>query len=269
VDKNVYDQTNITEDPQDMYYFAALNVAVVVFTIVRTMLFYKMAMKSSTQLHNSMYQGITRAAMYFFNTNPSGRILNRFSKDLGQLDEVLPTVMLDVVQIFLTLLGIIIVICITNPYYLILTLALAIIFYYIREFYLKTSRDVKRLEAVARSPIYSHLSATITGLPTIRALGAQKELIAEFDNLQDLHSSGYYTFLATNRGLWLLPGLLLHFVHCDNHPQLLYKPTGKLWRSGFGHHPGDGHDGNGAVGNAPVGGAGEHDDRRGASGGVR
>ncbi|KMZ04219.1 probable multidrug resistance-associated protein lethal(2)03659 [Drosophila simulans] len=199
VDKNMDGQTDINTDPQDMYYFAALNIAVVVFTIVRTMLFYKMAMRSSTQLHNAMYQGITRAAMYFFNTNPSGRILNRFSKDLGQLDEVLPSVMLDVVQIFLTLLGIIVVICITNPYYLILTLALAIIFYYIREFYLKTSRDVKRLEAVARSPIYSHLSATITGLPTIRALGAQKELIAEFDNLQDLHSSGYYTFLATNR----------------------------------------------------------------------
>ncbi|XP_023034344.1 probable multidrug resistance-associated protein lethal(2)03659 isoform X1 [Drosophila willistoni] len=186
-------------DQIDIYIFAALNVAVVVFTLVRTMLFYKMAMRSSTQLHNAMFRGITRAAMYFFNTNPSGRILNRFSKDLGQIDEILPSVMLDVVQIFLTLAGIIIVICITNPYYLILTLALGIVFYYIREFYLSTSRDVKRLEAVARSPIYSHLGATLTGLPTIRALGAQNALIAEFDNLQDLHSSGYYTFLSTNR----------------------------------------------------------------------
>ncbi|XP_022215922.2 probable multidrug resistance-associated protein lethal(2)03659 [Drosophila obscura] len=198
VDKNS-NKAEMSSDPADMYYFAALNVAVVVFTLVRTILFYKMAMRSSTTLHNAMYRGITRAAMYFFNTNPSGRILNRFSKDLGQLDELLPSVMLDVVQVFLTLAGIIIVICITNPYYLILTLILAIVFYYIREFYLKTSRDVKRLEAVARSPIYSHLGATISGLPTIRALGAQKALIAEFDNLQDLHSSGYYAFLATNR----------------------------------------------------------------------
>ncbi|KAH8318690.1 hypothetical protein KR074_001766, partial [Drosophila pseudoananassae] len=198
VDKN-QDKADMKTDPEDMYYFTALNIAVVVFTIVRTMLFYHMAMRSSKQLHNAMYRGITRAAMYFFNTNPSGRILNRFSKDLGQIDELLPSVMLDVVQVFLTLSGIIAVICITNPYYFILTLGLAIIFYYIRDFYLKTSRDVKRLEAVARSPIYSHLSTTISGLPTIRALGAQKELIAEFDNLQDLHSSGYYTFLATNR----------------------------------------------------------------------
>ncbi|KAH8232361.1 hypothetical protein KR032_004783 [Drosophila birchii] len=227
VDKNT-NGSDISSETEDMYYFAALNVAVVVFTIVRTMLFYKMAMRSSTHLHNAMYRGITRAAMYFFNTNPSGRILNRFSKDLGQVDEVLPTVMLDVVQIFLTLLGIIVVICITNPYYLILTLALAIIFYYIREFYLKTSRDVKRLEAVARSPIYSHLGATISGLPTIRALGAQKELIAEFDNLQDLHSSGYYTFLATNRAfgyyldcfctLYIVIIILNYFINPPNSP---------------------------------------------------
>ncbi|XP_034486468.1 probable multidrug resistance-associated protein lethal(2)03659 [Drosophila innubila] len=198
VDKNK-NSASKDSDPVDIYYFTALNLAVIVFTLVRTMLFYKLAMRSSTKLHNAMFRGITRAAMYFFNTNPSGRILNRFSKDLGQIDELLPTVMLDVVQIFLTLTGIIVVLCITNPYYLLLTLGLGIIFYYIREFYLKTSRDVKRLEAVARSPIYSHLSASLNGLPTIRALGAQKTLIAEFDNLQDLHSSGYYTFLSTNR----------------------------------------------------------------------
>ncbi|KAM8706128.1 hypothetical protein ACLKA7_010417 [Drosophila subpalustris] len=199
VDKNKNSKSK-DPDPADIYYFSALNVAVIVFTLVRTLLFYKLAMRSSTKLHNAMFRGITRAAMYFFNTNPSGRILNRFSKDLGQIDELLPSVMLDVVQVFLTLTGIIVVICITNPYYLLFTLGLGIIFYYFREFYLKTSRDVKRLEAVARSPIYSHLSASLNGLPTIRALGAQKILTAEFDNLQDLHSSGYFTFLSTNRG---------------------------------------------------------------------
>ncbi|XP_064556495.1 probable multidrug resistance-associated protein lethal(2)03659 isoform X2 [Drosophila montana] len=198
VDKNK-NAADRDSDSLDIYYFTALNIAVIVFTLVRTMLFYILAMRSSTKLHNAMFRGITRAAMYFFNTNPSGRILNRFSKDLGQIDEILPTVMLDVIEIFLSLTGIIVVICITNPYYLILTLALGIVFYYIREFYLKTSRDVKRLEAVARSPIYSHLSASLNGLPTIRAMEAQKALIAEFDNLQDLHSSGYYTFLSTNR----------------------------------------------------------------------
>ncbi|KAH8359394.1 hypothetical protein KR093_006509 [Drosophila rubida] len=187
------------DDPTDIYYFTALNVASILLCVMRPILFYTMARRSSTNLHNAMFRGITKAAMYFFNTNPSGRILNRFSKDLGQLDEILPTIMLDVMQIFLTLAGVIIVICFTNPYYVILTVVMGFVFYQIREFYLKTSRDVKRLEAVSRSPIYSHLSASLNGLPTIRALGAQKALIAEFDNLQDLHSSSFYTFLSTSR----------------------------------------------------------------------
>ncbi|XP_043656318.1 probable multidrug resistance-associated protein lethal(2)03659 isoform X2 [Drosophila teissieri] len=196
---------NADTDPVDIYYFTGINVSVIIFSLVRSMLFFYLAMRSSTTLHNTMFQGVTRAAMHFFNTNPSGRILNRFSKDLGQVDEILPSVMMDVMQIFLAIVGIVVVLCIVNVWYILATVFLVIVFYLLRVFYLSTSRDVKRLEAVTRSPIYSHLSASLNGLATIRAFGAQKELIAEFDNYQDIHSSGYYMFLATSRafGYWL------------------------------------------------------------------
>jgi len=97
-----------------------------------------------------MFQGVTRAAMHFFNTNPSGRILNRFSKDLGQVDEILPSVMMDVMQIFLAIVGIVVVLCIINVWYILATVFLVIVFYLLRVFYLSTSRDVKRLEAVSK-----------------------------------------------------------------------------------------------------------------------
>ncbi len=106
-------------------------------------------MKASTHLHNLMYQGVTRATMYFFNTNPSGRILNRFSKDMGQVDEILPSVMIDVIQIFLSLGGILAVVSIVNYWFLFPTLTIAIFFYFLRSFYLKTSRSIKRLEATS------------------------------------------------------------------------------------------------------------------------
>lgn len=56
-------------------------------------------MRASKNLHDAMFAGITRATMYFYHTNPTGRILNRFSKDMGQVDEVLPTTMIDMVQV--------------------------------------------------------------------------------------------------------------------------------------------------------------------------
>lgn len=74
-------------------------VALVVVSLLRSFMFFSMAMAASTRLHNNMFASITRAPMRFFHTNPSGRILNRFSKDMGAVDEVLPSALLDVLQV--------------------------------------------------------------------------------------------------------------------------------------------------------------------------
>ncbi|XP_055612034.1 probable multidrug resistance-associated protein lethal(2)03659 [Uranotaenia lowii] len=183
----------------DIYIFTGITVATIIITLSRSMFFFQVAMRASRKLHDAMFDGVTRATMYFFNTNPSGRILNRFSKDMGQIDEYLPGVTVDVIQIFLSLLGIVVVVAIVNPYNLIPTVLIGVVFYFMREYYLLSSRNIKRVEATTRSPIYSHLSASLQGLSTIRAFGADKVLIREFDGHQDLHSSAFYLFISTSR----------------------------------------------------------------------
>lgn len=111
---------------------------------------FQLAINASKSLHNAMYLGVTRASMFFFNTNSSGRILNRFSKDMGQVDEILPTVMMDILQIFLFLVGIVVVVGVVNPYLLIPTAVIGIIFYYLRKFFLLSSRNIKRMEATSK-----------------------------------------------------------------------------------------------------------------------
>uniref|UniRef100_A0A1L8DV41 Putative peptide exporter abc superfamily protein n=2 Tax=Nyssomyia neivai TaxID=330878 RepID=A0A1L8DV41_9DIPT len=189
----------------DIYIFTALTIATVFITLSRSFIFFNLAVRAAKVLHNAMYTGVTKASMFFFNTNPSGRILNRFSKDMGQVDEFLPTVMIDVIQIFLSLAGIIVVVAVVNYWLLIPTVVIGIIFYFLRDFYLITSRSVKRIEATTRSPIYSHLGASLTGLSTIRAFRTQRILVKEFDSLQDLNSSAFYVFISTSRafGFWL------------------------------------------------------------------
>jgi ATP-binding cassette, subfamily C (CFTR/MRP), member 4 len=68
----------------DIYIFSALTAMTVILTLSRSFFFFNVAMRASRYLHNAMYEGITKATMFFFNTNPSGRILNRFSKDIGE-----------------------------------------------------------------------------------------------------------------------------------------------------------------------------------------
>lgn len=69
---------------------------------------------------------------------------------MGAVDEVLPIALIDSLQIGLSLLGIIVVVAIANYWLLIPTVVIGIIFYYIRVFYLATSRSVKRLEGVSK-----------------------------------------------------------------------------------------------------------------------
>ncbi|XP_060815467.1 probable multidrug resistance-associated protein lethal(2)03659 isoform X2 [Bombus pascuorum] len=188
-----------------MYVYTGLIVSTVVITIIRSLTFFTTCMRASIKLHDRMFRCISRATMRFFNTNPSGRVLNRFSKDMGAIDEVLPIALIDSLQIGLSLLGIIVVVAIANYWLLIPTVIIGIIFYYIRVFYLATSRSVKRLEGVTRSPVFGHLSATLQGLSTVRAFGAEEILTKEFDQHQDLHSSAWYIFISSSRafGFWL------------------------------------------------------------------
>lgn len=188
-----------------LYFFCIITVTTVFITLLRSFIFFSMCMRSSMQLHDNMFDSITRATMRFFNTNSAGRILNRFSKDMGSIDEMLPGALIDCIQIGLTLVGIVAVVSIVNYWLLVPTFIVAILFYFLRLFYLSTSRSIKRLEGVTRSPVFSHLNASIQGLTTIRAFKAQSILEKEFDNHQDLHSSAWFIFLVTSRafGYWL------------------------------------------------------------------
>lgn len=203
-DNTVFESVGLTRY-DCIYIYSGMVIALVAISLLRSFMFFSMAMRASTRLHNNMFSSITRAPMRFFHVNPSGRILNRFSKDMGAVDEVLPSALLDVLQIGLSLIGIVVVVATVNYFLLVPTLAIAVVFYGLRIFYLSSSRSIKRLEGVTRSPVFSHLNASLQGITTIRAFGAQEALIREFDNHQDLHSSAWYLFIASSRafGFWL------------------------------------------------------------------
>nr|CAD7424074.1 unnamed protein product [Timema monikensis] len=201
-----FEDTNIILIPREdlfstetsLHIYTAIIVFLLVITFSRAIIFYAMCMKSSQGLHNSMFNGITKTRMRFFDVNPSGRVLNRFSKDIGSVDEILPKALLDATQILVTALGALVVSVIVNYLFIIPVCVIGFICYFIREVYLKISKDLKRLEGITKSPVFTHLNATLQGLSTIRAYKAQDILRNEFDKHQDLHSSAYFLFIGTS-----------------------------------------------------------------------
>jgi len=133
-----------------IYIYSGLIVLTIGITLIRSWAFFWMCLRASMCLHDRMFRSISRATMRFFNTNTSGRVLNRFSKDMGAVDEMLPIAFIDSIQIGMSLVTAIIVIAIANVWLLIPTVIVSIVFYYLRIFYLATSYSVKRLESTSK-----------------------------------------------------------------------------------------------------------------------
>uniref|UniRef100_A0A8C5B493 Multidrug resistance-associated protein 4-like n=1 Tax=Gadus morhua TaxID=8049 RepID=A0A8C5B493_GADMO len=180
-------------------FLTCLTAASVALGFVRSLVFFNVLVRSAQSLHNAMFTAMLRSPVRFFDLNPIGRILNRFSKDIGQLDSLLPWTFVDFIQVLLQVLGVIAVAAVAIPWILLPVVPLFIIFLFLRRYFLRTSRDIKRLESTTRSPVFSHLSSSLQGLATIRAFRAQHRFQEMFDACQDLHTEAWFLFLTTSR----------------------------------------------------------------------
>ncbi|XP_064826807.1 ATP-binding cassette sub-family C member 4-like isoform X3 [Oncorhynchus masou masou] len=219
---------NITQELDLRFFmgiYAGLTLASVIFGFARSLVMFNVLVKAAQSLHNHMFNSILRTPVRFFDINPIGRILNRFSKDIGQLDSMLPITFVDFSQLILQNIGVVAVAAAVMPWILIPVVPLLIIFLFLRHYFLQTSRDVKRLESTsvcefmyflcsaARSPVFSHLSSSLQGLWTIRAFRAEERFQNTFDTYQDLHTESWFLFLVTSRWFALrLDGICAAFV---------------------------------------------------------
>ncbi|CAI6363623.1 unnamed protein product [Macrosiphum euphorbiae] len=185
--------------------YVILMVSLIVTAIIRSAVFVNITTKASINLHNQMFNSIIRNTMFFFNTNSTGQILNRFSKDMGAVDKILPNIFMDFIQVVFFISGTAFIVALTNIYLLIPTFIMGIIIYKLRYFHFNTSQGVRRLEGETRSPVLAHMNASLQGLTTIRAFRTEGILSREFDKHQDLHTSASYLCTCLNQGFafWL------------------------------------------------------------------
>ncbi|XP_070538811.1 ATP-binding cassette sub-family C member 4-like [Ptychodera flava] len=187
------------ENKNFLFLYTSLVAASLLFGLIRSISLFLGAVNASRNLHSQMFDAIMHTYISFFDSNATGRILNRFSKDVGIMDDLLPFSLVDFMQHSLILIGILCVVIVVNQWVLVVTVPLIIIFIILRRFYLKTSNSVKRLEGTTRSPVFSLLTSSIQGLWTIRPPKKEQQMEHLFFQRQDKHSSAWFLFLATIR----------------------------------------------------------------------
>jgi len=158
--------------------YAALVAAALGLAVWRTVAFTGRTVAASGRLHDAAFARVLRAPAAFFDANPSGRVLARFSRDVQTMDERLPLVACDVFLQAGRVAGVLTLVCAGNPVLLAAVPPLAWAFVALRRGFARTSRALKRLEAVSRSPALALYAETLAGLPSIRAAGYGRTLHA-------------------------------------------------------------------------------------------
>nr|GMC81016.1 ABC transporter C family member 13 isoform X2 [Ipomoea batatas] len=149
----------------------------------------------------TFYLNLTSAPIRFFDQTPSGRILNRLSSDLYTIDDSLPFILNILLANFVGLLGIAVVPSYVQIVFLFLLLPFWFIYSKLQLYYRSTSRELRRLDSVSRSPIYASFTETIDGSSTIRAFkSTDLFLIKFFQHLMVYQRTSYSEVMA---GLWL------------------------------------------------------------------
>ncbi|MGH0163405.1 UNVERIFIED_CONTAM: hypothetical protein FKN15_051191 [Acipenser sinensis] len=197
-----------TETSMRLGVYAALGLTQGVLVMISSFTLALGGIGAARTLHSGLLENKFCTPQAFFDTTPLGRIINRFSKDIYVIDEVIPPTILMFLSTFFGSVTTMIVIIASTPLFAVVIVPLAIAYFFVQRFYVATSRQLKRLESVSRSPIYSHFSETITGTSVIRAYGRQNAFVLISDKKVDENQKSYYPGIVSNR--WL--GVRIEFI---------------------------------------------------------
>ncbi|CCD27007.1 ATP-binding cassette glutathione S-conjugate transporter YCF1 NDAI_0J01150 [Naumovozyma dairenensis CBS 421] len=188
--------------PRYLLIYLLLGITSALFTLIQTVILWVFCtIQGSRYLHTLMTNAVLRAPMSFFETTPIGRILNRFSNDIYKVDSVLGRTFsqffVNAVKVSFTI-G---VICVTTWQFIFVIVPLGVFYIYYQQYYLRTSRELRRLDSITRSPVYSHFQETLGGIVTIRGYGQQKRFSQINQCRVDNNMSAFYPSVNANR--WL------------------------------------------------------------------
>ncbi|KAF9285855.1 Multidrug resistance-associated protein 1 [Mortierella alpina] len=157
--------------------------------------------EQSTNLHFCDFIHTLLSQYSFFDTTPVGRIVNRFSSDMDNVDELVPFNISDFYFFLSSVIGTLVVISFSVPIFMALIPFLVVIYLVLQIYYIRSSRALKRLHSISKSPLYQHFGETLTGVSTIRAMRVHHQFILDNAIKSDRSSNAFFVFTIAAR--WL------------------------------------------------------------------
>lgn len=169
--------------------------------ITREFIVYYGGLRASKKIFRRLLTSVVRAKTRFFDSTPSGRIMNRFSKDMEVIDQEIGANLLWLLISLLDALQVALVVSWVTPLLIPMAILVLYLFVLIAKAYLSAARELKRLESITRSPIFQQFSETLTGSIVIRAYDDTRRFVDKNWASIDLTHRPYFWLWISNR--WL------------------------------------------------------------------
>ncbi|XP_012382272.2 multidrug resistance-associated protein 1-like isoform X2 [Dasypus novemcinctus] len=159
------------------------------------------SLAASRTLYTQLLNNVLHLPLQFFETNPIGQIVNRFTKDMFIIDMRFHYYLRTWVNCTLDVIGTVLVIVGALPLFILAIIPLFFLYLTIQRYYMASSRRIRRLAGASRSPVISHFGETLSGVSTIRAFGHEQRFIQQNKEVVNENLVCFYNNVISNR--WL------------------------------------------------------------------
>ncbi|KAJ5836890.1 hypothetical protein N7447_002916 [Penicillium robsamsonii] len=183
--------------------YALLGFLYIAISLSREAVLFWGSLHASWKIHDRLLKAVMHAKFRFFDSTPLGQLMNRFSKDVESIDQEVAPVAIGMLHSLASVVMIVILISWITPGFLIAGVFITMVYTALGAVYLNSSRDLKRLESVQRSPLYQQFGETLNGIVTIRAYGDGPRFMVDNHRRINSYNRPHIYLWASNRWLAL------------------------------------------------------------------
>ncbi|KAF8977715.1 hypothetical protein BGZ46_007163 [Entomortierella lignicola] len=206
--------------------YALISVATTLTYVGQTIIDLYGALQAARSLYKKLLFSVVHAPLRFFDTTPVGRIMNRFSRDIGTVDSSISDHMCMFITHLVSIISAFIVLTYITPLFIIIAAIITVAFLIVGKRYIDASRELKRLHSITRSPIYSAFSETLAGVATIRAFNMQHRFMSDLLTKIDDSNRPAYNLWNANRWLSVRSDSIAAIIALSSGIFILINPIG-------------------------------------------